>query len=175
MNNTNTSPLYDLVRTKLKYKTRKYLGSRTIQLVTDAISYVIDNCCVKDFPKTVDPFVVMVYTLLKQMQGFEHRQKLIAVRDLLLQNCCITPLPSNCIEFVVDTTDGSLNFRLDIYSSIESYTYTVTWGDGSTRQGSSDEGSVTLEHEYASETSYTARVCFSDPSVITSLNFPGND
>jgi hypothetical protein len=90
--------------------------------------------------------------------------------------CCNeAPLPSNCIEFVVNTTDGSLNFRLDIYSSIESYTYTVTWGDGSTRQGSSDEGSVTLVHEYASETSYTARVCFSDPSVITSLNFPGND
>jgi hypothetical protein len=96
----------------------------------------------------------------KQTQGYE---------------CCEDILPSNCIQFVVDTRDGSLTFFADIISSIEEYTYTVTWGDGTTGEGSSGEGTVNLEHTYSSERTYTVRVCFSNAAVITELDFPGND
>jgi hypothetical protein len=96
--------------------------------------------------------------------------------EINANECCNeAPLPSNCIEFVVNTTDGALGFTVFISSSIEDYTYTVTWGDGTTGEGSSSEGGITLEHEYASEASYTVRVCFSNAAVITSLDFPGND
>jgi len=96
-------------------------------------------------------------------------------QEIDANECCNNNLPTNCIEFVVNTTDGGLGFITYITSSIEDYTYTVTWGDGTTGEGSSSEGSVTLEHEYASEASYTVRVCFSNAAVITTLDFPGND
>jgi hypothetical protein len=88
---------------------------------------------------------------------------------------CCNPIPANCIEFVVDTRDGDLTFLAYVISSIGEYTYTVTWGDGNTDEGSSGEGGVTLEHTYSSEAVYTVRVCFSDASIITSIDFPGND
>lgn len=96
-------------------------------------------------------------------------------KEIDAYECCNDTLPANCIEFVVNTTDGGLGFIAYISSSIEDYTYTVNWGDGTTGEGSSGEGSITLEHEYASERSYTVRVCFSNPAVITYLDFPGND
>ena len=96
-------------------------------------------------------------------------------KEIDAYECCNETLPTNCIEFVVNTTDGGLVFDAFITSSIEEYTYTVNWGDGTTGEGSSGEGGVSLQHEYASETSYTVRVCFSNPTVITSLNFFGND
>jgi len=89
--------------------------------------------------------------------------------------CCNDTLPANCIEFVVNTTDGDLSFFAYITSSIEEYTYTVTWGDGTTGEGSSSEGNVNLEHAYDAEASYTVRVCFSNAAIITQLDFPGND
>jgi hypothetical protein len=95
--------------------------------------------------------------------------------EINANECCNNTLPTNCIEFVVNTTDGGLGFVAYISSSIEDYTYTVTWGDGTTGEGSSGEGGITLEHEYPSEASYTVRVCFSNAAVITSLDFPGND
>ena len=174
MNNNTTSPLYDLVRTKLKYKTKKYLGSRTIQLVTDAISYVIDNCCVKDFPKSEDPFVVMVYVLLKQMQGFEHRQKLIAVKSLLLQKCYVSCLPSNCIEFVVNTT-GSTSFIFS-FTTTGPINFTIDWGDGTTHPDSGGGGFYEETHTYPQvNREYTVRVCFDNIASVTHINFPGFD
>ena len=96
-------------------------------------------------------------------------------KEIPANECCNNTLPANCIEFVVNTTDGGLGFVAYITSSLEDYTYTVNWGDGTTGEGSSSEGGVTLEHEYASESSYTVRVCFSNPAIITQLDFPGND
>jgi hypothetical protein len=96
-------------------------------------------------------------------------------KEINANECCNDTLPVNCIEFVVNTTDGGLSFVVYITSSLEDYTYTVNWGDGTTGEGSSGEGSITLEHEYASESSYTVIVCFSNPAIITQLDFPGND
>ena len=96
-------------------------------------------------------------------------------KEINVNECCNDTLPVNCIEFVVNTTDGGLGFNAFISSSIEEYTYTVNWGDGTTGEGSSGEGGVTLQHEYDAETSYTVRVCFSNAAVITELDFPGND
>jgi hypothetical protein len=96
-------------------------------------------------------------------------------KEIDAYECCNGSLPANCIEFVVNTTDGGLGFTTFINSATSEYTYTVNWGDGTTGEGSSGEGGITLEHTYTSERSYNVRVCFSDPAVITSLNFPGND
>lgn len=90
--------------------------------------------------------------------------------------CCNeAPLPSNCIEFVVDTTDGVF-FGMSVRSVEVDFTYTVTWGDGTTDEGSSGEGFVELLHDFPQEsTSYTVRLCFDNPLVINELEFYGND
>lgn len=86
-----------------------------------------------------------------------------------------TAFPSNCIEFVVNTT-ADVFFSFTAQSLTQDYTYTVTWGDGTTDTGSSGEGFANINHTYAEpNTSYTARVCFSDASVINNLDFPGFD
>jgi hypothetical protein len=172
-NNTTTSPLYDLVKTKLKYKTRKYLGSRTIQIVTDAISYVINNCCVKNFPKSEDPFVVMVYVLLKQMQGPEYRQKLIAVRDLLLENCYAPCTFTSTIEFVVNTTNDTF-FSFDFTTSTP-INFSIDWGDGTIHLDSGAGGFYEETHTYAQPNrEYTVRVYFDNVDSVIALNFPGD-
>lgn len=85
-----------------------------------------------------------------------------------------TLVPPTCIEFVVNTASDT--YFLFTVSGNEDYSYTVTWGDDTTDTGSSTQGTVDLSHTYAdSNTTYTVRVCFSDPSVITNLNFPGFD
>ena len=84
------------------------------------------------------------------------------------------PLPSNCIEFTVDTT-------VDTYFVIEFTTsgainFTIDWGDGDTYEGSGDGGVYSESHAYPeSNQQYVARVCFDDPSVVTSLDFLGDD
>ena len=83
-------------------------------------------------------------------------------------------LPSNCIEFTVDTT-------VDTYFVIEFTTsgainFTIDWGDGETYEGSGAGGSYSESHTYAaSNQQYVARVCFDDPSGVTSLDFLGDD
>lgn len=97
-------------------------------------------------------------------------------KEINAYKCCNeAPLPSNCIEFVVDTTESTF-FTFSASSSTQEYTYTVTWGDGTSDEGSSGEGFIQPEHTYAnSNASYTVRVCFSDASVINELDFPGFD
>lgn len=85
------------------------------------------------------------------------------------------PIPSNCIEFVANTTDGTF-FEFTISSNVQDFSYTVEWGDGESGEGSSGEGSISLQHVYPDGgAEYTVRVCFSDPSVINNINFPGFD
>jgi hypothetical protein len=93
--------------------------------------------------------------------------------EINANECCNEILPSNCIQFVVNTIDG-LSFGMDVISSMEEFTYTVNWGDGNTGEGSSGEGFVNLQHEYTSVTTYTVTLCFSNPAIITELNFFGN-
>jgi hypothetical protein len=83
------------------------------------------------------------------------------------------PLPSNCIQFVNNTTDGT-------YSEITITTsgptnYTITWGDG-TEVTDTIDGELQIDHEYAdSDTEYTARLCFNDASLVTQLDFSQGD
>ena len=95
-------------------------------------------------------------------------------------------LPSNCIEFVNNTSDGT-QCRLWIETSAPT-DYTITWGDGETTTGQTTddvEGGVGIgngdnklqvEYSYAnSNTEYTARICFNDISLVTYLEFNGDD
>lgn len=84
-------------------------------------------------------------------------------------------LPSECIEFVVNTTEGTY-FEVSFRSNTEDFTYTVNWGDGVAEEGSSGEGYAGLNHTYPEGVAdYTVRVCFSNPSVIHDIDFPGFD
>jgi hypothetical protein len=82
-------------------------------------------------------------------------------------------LPSGCIEFVNNTTDGT-------YSEITITTsgptnYTITWGDG-TEVTDVIDGELEISHEYADlDTEYTVRLCFDDISLVTELDFEGDD
>ena len=87
-----------------------------------------------------------------------------------------TTLPPNCIEFVADTTLGGLNFGMTVESS-EEITYTVTWGDGTTSDGTiTTGGTIDIEHLYTAEnTAHTVQLCFSDATKVTYLSFWGTD
>lgn len=95
-------------------------------------------------------------------------------KEINAYECCNETLPANCIQFVVDTTD-SLNFGMSTVSLSQDYTVTVTWGDGNTEELSSGEGIINFSHDYASVSTYTVRVCFSDITVINEIEFFGND
>jgi hypothetical protein len=95
-------------------------------------------------------------------------------------------LPSGCIEFVNNTSDGT-QCRFWIETSAPT-NYTITWGDGETTTGitaagvgggvgiGDGEDKLEIEHGYAdSDTQYTARICFDDISLVTYLEFNGDD
>ncbi len=84
-------------------------------------------------------------------------------------------LPSSCIQFVNNTTDGT-ECRFWINSSAPT-NYTITWGDGETETGEVDGvNQLEINHTYAdSDTEYTVRLCFDDISVVTRLEFNGDD
>ena len=95
-------------------------------------------------------------------------------------------IPSSCIEFVNNTSDGTeCQFWIETSAPTN---YTITWGDGETTTGvtSADgdggvgdgdgENKLEILHDYAdSDTEYTARICFDDISLVTYLNFNGDD
>jgi hypothetical protein len=77
-------------------------------------------------------------------------------------------LPSGCIEFTYNTTDGT--FAQFTATTSASTNYTITWGDGTEVTDVIDCG-ITIEHEYAdSDTEYTVRLCFDDISLVTKLD-----
>ncbi len=84
-------------------------------------------------------------------------------------------LPSGCIEFVNNTTDGT-GCTFWIESSAPT-NYTITWGDGETTTGEVDGATrLQVDHTYADlNTEYTVRLCFNDISLITYLEFNGDD
>jgi hypothetical protein len=82
-------------------------------------------------------------------------------------------VPSGCIEFVNNTTDGTFS-RVTVTTSGPT-NYTITWGDG-TEVTDVIDGELDIEHEYAdSDTEYTVRLCFDDVSLVTELDFLGQD
>jgi hypothetical protein len=84
-------------------------------------------------------------------------------------------LPSGCIQFVNNTTDGnSSTFWINTSAPTN---YTITWGDGETETGEVDGvNQLELNHDYADlNTEYTVRLCFDDISVVTQLEFNGDD
>ncbi len=84
-------------------------------------------------------------------------------------------LPSGCIDFVNNTTDGT-DCRFWINTSAPT-NYTITWGDGETETGEvNGVDQLELNHTYAdSDTEYTVRLCFDNISVVTRLEFNGDD
>jgi hypothetical protein len=95
-------------------------------------------------------------------------------------------LPSGCIEFVNNTSDGT-QCRFWIETSAPT-NYTITWGDGETTTGvtavdgdggvGDGDGGNKLEVDYSyadTFTEYTARICFDDISLVTYLEFNGDD
>jgi hypothetical protein len=95
--------------------------------------------------------------------------------EIPANECCnVPPLPSNCIEFVADTTDGTeFIFSFNTTGPIN---FTVDWGDGTTHPDSGAGGFYEESHTYAQEgQQYTVRVCFDDIASVTELSFPGND
>jgi hypothetical protein len=88
--------------------------------------------------------------------------------------CCNNDLPSNCIEFVADTTDGT--FFIFSFNTTGPINFTVDWGDGTTHPDAGAGGFYEESHTYAQEgQQYTVRVCFDDITSVTELSFPGND
>ena len=89
--------------------------------------------------------------------------------------CCNpSPLPSNCIEFVADTTNGT--FFTFNFTTTGPINFTVDWGDGTTHPDAGAGGFYSEEHTYPEENQqYTVRVCFDDISSVTIIDFPGND
>ena len=82
-------------------------------------------------------------------------------------------LPSGCIEFVNNTKNGAFS-EINITTSGPT-SFTITWGDG-TEDTDTVDGSITIDHDYADEnTEYTARLCFDDISLVTELDFTGDD
>ena len=95
--------------------------------------------------------------------------------EIAAYECCNTPpLPSNCIEFVVDTTDGTA-FTLSFTTSVP-ISFTIEWGDGTTYPEVGAGGFYEESHTYPQEgQQYTARICFDSPESVTQLEFYGND
>ncbi len=85
----------------------------------------------------------------------------------------VSELPSNCIEFVNNTTLGT-------YSEVQFITsgptdFTLNWGDGTIVSEFAD-GTVTVNHTYSdADSEYTCRLCFEDITLVTELDFLGND
>ncbi len=84
-----------------------------------------------------------------------------------------TGLSSNCIAFVNNTTDGT-------YSEITIETsgptnFTINWGDGTVFTDVVD-GNYTVDYSYSdSDQTYNCTLCFDDISLVTALDFLGDD
>jgi hypothetical protein len=84
--------------------------------------------------------------------------------------CCNeAPLPSNCIEFVVDTTEGT--FFAFSFNTTGPINFTVDWGDGTTHVDAGAGGFYSETHTYPeSNQQYTVRVCFDDINSVIEFN-----
>lgn len=92
-------------------------------------------------------------------------------KEINAYECCNPgPLPSNCIEFVVDTTDGT-EFNFTFYTT-GPINFTIDWGDGTTHPDSGAGGIYEEIHTYPNlGQQYTARICFDSPESVLGVNF----
>jgi hypothetical protein len=83
--------------------------------------------------------------------------------------------PFTCLEFTANTVTGT-SFAMEFEVST-AVTYSINWGDGTVLENVAvDAGEIELTHEYPeSDTEYTASLCFSDSTAVTSINFYGDD
>jgi hypothetical protein len=80
----------------------------------------------------------------------------------------LSTLPSNCIQLVVDTTEDT-EFWFN-FNSNGAINFTVDWGDGTTHEDSGGGGYYEESHSYPeSNQQYTVRICFDDPTIVTSF------
>lgn len=95
-------------------------------------------------------------------------------KEINAYECCNQTLPSNCLEFVVDTTDGtSFIFSFNTTGPIN---FTIDWGDGTIHPDVGGGGFYEETHTYPEiGQQYTARICFDSPESVLELNFYGND
>jgi len=86
----------------------------------------------------------------------------------------VSPLPSNYIEFVNNTTIGGGYSGIEVTTSGPT-NYTINWGDGTIVTDVAD-GEVILEHDYAEEgVEYNCILSFDDATLVTAISFFGND
>lgn len=82
------------------------------------------------------------------------------------------PSPTNCIEFTIDTTQGT-HFLMALSSTEEPLTFTIDWGSGVIDTYETEGGYYELSHTFPSaNTTYSVRVCFDDAEKILQLYFP---
>lgn len=126
--------------------------------------------------------------ILKAYERFDYNGKVVpgslVLRDRIPKNgkwkevqtylCCNYNLPSNCVEFVVDTTSGTgFTFNFNTTGPIN---FTIDWGDGTTHPDVGGGGFYEEIHTYPEVgQQYTARICFDSPASVLQLEFIGND
>jgi hypothetical protein len=92
----------------------------------------------------------------------------------VVYNISQPPANTNCIEFVVNTTDTT--FFTFNFSTEGAINFTIDWGDGTTHPDSGYGGYYQEEHTYPQEgQQYTVRVCFDNIAAVRIIDFPGND
>jgi hypothetical protein len=82
-----------------------------------------------------------------------------------------------CIQFVADTTlYNQTNFGMRV-GALSDVTYTATWGDGTTSEGTILAGDpLEILHDYTGQnTAYNVQLCFSDGTKVTYLEFYSAD
>lgn len=91
-------------------------------------------------------------------------------RQVSIDLCC----QDNCIQFVVDTSNGTA-FGFS-FSSITPINFTVDWGDGTTHIDAGLGGYYQEEHTFPElNETYTVTVCFDNIESVVELEFFGND
>ena len=81
---------------------------------------------------------------------------------------------SNVIEFGVNTWDDT-NFYFN-FNTTGPINFTIDWGDGTTHIDEGAGGYYSENHIYPElGQEYTARIYFNDISLVTNIEFPGND
>lgn len=139
----------------------RYLYEVNFNLVTNTIimAIIISNGILSDFKTTTQSSNLQLSDLSGEMN--------ISTNS--------SGLPSNSIEFVVDTEQYS-GFDMEIDASSD-ITATITWGDGQTEDVTLTTWN-NLSHTYdisGTGVQYTIRITFSDATQVTRLEFYGND
>lgn len=141
--------------------TEGYLYEVNFNLVTNTIimAIIISNGVLSDFKTTTQSTNLQLSDLSGEI--------IISTNS--------SGLPSNSIEFVVDTEMYD-TFEMEIDASSE-ITATINWGDSNTEEITFN-GTTNAYHQFNISgvgVQYTIRIGFSDATQVTRLEFYGND